>query len=308
MNPSIQSKIFATILKVFNFKKRVEKRAFKKKPRSKKGFLPKRIRRSYLVNLQTFHEKDIVTFESKKKVTKNHIIFFHGGAYIFKTTPGHWRLSENIIKRSFCRMTHIDYPLAPEHNYKETFEMISGAYELLINQYPEDNFIFMGDSAGGGLALAFAQKLIKEKHKKLPVRLILLSPWLDLTMSNPAIKKLEESDHILTVKMLQHAGLKYSNGDRQGQYLLSPINGEFIDLPKTIVFCGTEELFYADCKRLKSKTGSNSQNFIFREYQKMQHDWALFPIPESKQVVIEICDFINNKQSNTYKANYNKVK
>jgi acetyl esterase/lipase len=294
MNPSIQSKIFATILKVFNFKKRAEKRAFKKKPRSNKGFLPKRIRRSYLVNLQTFHAKGIATFESKEKVTTNHIIFFHGGAYIFKTTSGHWWLSESIIKGSYCRMTHIDYPLAPEHNYKETFEMVSGAYEILNRQYPTDNFIFMGDSAGGGLALAFAQKLIKEKHKKLPARIVLLSPWLDLTMSNPAIKKLEESDHILTVKMLQHSGMKYSNGDRQDHYLLSPINGEFNDLPKTIVFYGTEELFYADCIRLKSMIESISQNIIFREYQKMQHDWALFPIPESKQLVNEVCDFIDD--------------
>ena len=293
MNPSFKSIIFVWILKVFNFKKRIEKRALKQMQPSKNEFLPNRIRRSYLVNLERFHGKGIATFESKEKVTNNHIIFFHGGAYIFKTTRGHWRLSENIVKRSFCRITHIDYPLAPQHHYKETFNMVSGAFEMMIRQYPEDKFIFMGDSAGGGLALAFAQKLIEEKHKKLPEMIVLLSPWLDLTMSNPAIKKLEDSDHILTLQMLQHAGMKYSNGDNQDQYLLSPINGELIDLPKTIVFYGTEELFYADCIRLKSKIDYNKQNIIFREYHKMQHDWAIFPIPESKQVVNEICDFIN---------------
>jgi acetyl esterase/lipase len=165
---------------------------------------------------------------------------------------------------------------------------------MLIKQYPSDRFVFMGDSSGGGLALAFAQKLVKEKQTKLPSKIILLSPWLDLTMSNPAIKELESSDHILTVKMLQHAGTLYSNGDRQDQYLLSPINGDFTGLPKAVVFCGTEELFYADCVRLKSLTGSGRENFIFREYRKMQHDWAVFPIPERKQLIKEVCDFINN--------------
>jgi acetyl esterase/lipase len=124
--------------------------------------------------------------------------------------------------------------------------------------------------------------------------MILLSPWLDLTMSNPAIKELERSDHILTVKMLKHAAMLYSNGDQQDQYLLSPINGEFTDLPITLVFNGTEELFYADCVKLKAITESNSQSFIFREYRKMQHDWALFPIPERKQLANEVCDFINS--------------
>lgn len=303
MNPSFQSRVIVWFLKVTHFKKKIEKKAQKKAKVAKSEFLPQWIRRSFRVNLQTLQGKGIATFESKKRVTKNHVLFFHGGAYIFKTTRGHWKLSEKIIKRSFCRMTHIDYPLAPEHHYKETFNMISSAYELLIKQYPSDRFIFMGDSAGGGLALAFAQKLIKEKHKKLPARIVLLSPWLDLSMSNPAIKKLERSDHILTIKMLQYAGMKYANGERQDHYLLSPINGEFADLPKTIVFYGTEELFYADCKRWKSMTASNRQNIIFREYQKMQHDWAIFPIPERKKLINETCDFMEKIKAKTNEEN-----
>ncbi len=292
MKPSLQSIIFAWILKVFNIKKIVENKAYKQHSRTKKGFVPQHIKRSYLFNLQTLYKKGIATFESKEKVTRNHIIFFHGGAYIFEATPNHWKLAEKIVKKSFCRMTLVDYPLAPEHNYKETFKMVSGAYELLIEQYPLDNLILMGDSAGGGLALAFAQKLIQEKHKKLPAKIVLLSPWLDMTMSNPDIKKLESSDFILTVNMLRNAGMKYSNGDNQDQYLLSPINGEMKDIPKTLVFYGTEELFNADCTRFKSMIGSNNHSIIFKEYQKMQHDWAIFPIPESNQLVDEICDFI----------------
>lgn len=292
MRPSLQSRIFVRILKMLNLKKIVEERAYKEISRTKKEFVPKSIKRQYLTNLETFNAMEIATFESKKKVTKNHIIFFHGGAYIFKASRSHWILAEKIVKKSFCRMTLVDYPLAPEHNYEETFTAISGAYEKLINQYPEDNLILMGDSAGGGLAFAFTQKLIEEKHKKNPAKIILLSPWLDMTMSNPEIKKQESLDYILTVKMLRNAGMQYSNGDNMNHYLLSPINGELKDIPETIVFYGTEELFYPDCKRLKSMIASDKQNIIFKEYRKMQHDWAIFPIPESKQVVNEICEFI----------------
>ncbi len=292
MNTSIQSKILVWILKTFNVKKRVEKKVFKEIPRTRKGFVPQRIKRRYQVNLEKFNDTEIATFEVKEKVTKNHIIFFHGGAYIFEATPGHWRLAEQIVNNSFCRMTLVDYPLAPEHNYQETFTAISSAYEKLTNHYPGDNFILMGDSAGGGLALAFTQKLIKEKHKKLPVKIVLLSPWLDLTMSNPDIKNQESLDYILTVKMLKHAATKYSNGDNPNQYLLSPIHGDFKEIHETLVFCGTEELFYPDCIKLKSMIDTNNPSIIFREYHKMQHDWALFPIPESKQVVNEICQFI----------------
>ena len=279
---------------MFNFRKIVEKRADNEISRTKKGFVPQNIKRRYLTHIGAFNEMEIATFKSKKEVTNNHVIFFHGGAYIFEANPGHWKFAENIVKNSFCRMTLVDYPLAPEHTYKETFAAISGAFEKLLIHYPEDNYIFIGDSAGGGLALAFTQKLNQEKHKTRPVKVVLLSPWLDITLSNPEIRNQESLDYILTVKMLQNAGMKYSNGDNRDHYLLSPINGELEDLPETMVFYGTEELFYPDCKRLKSMIASDKQSIIFREYQKMQHDWALFPLPESKQVVDEICAFMKD--------------
>ncbi len=296
MKPSFISSAFAWILKVINFKKKIESRALGEKTGSQLSFPPAWIRRSYFVNLQSYEAKEIATFESKESVTRKHIIFFHGGAYLFKTTRAHWCLTQKIVRKSSCRMTHIDYPLAPEHNYRDTFQIVSGVYDLLLKQYPEDNFILMGDSSGGGLALAFAQKLAKEEHPKPPAKLLLLSPWLDLSLSNPDIEKLESSDHILSLKMLQYAARKYSDGDRQDQYLLSPLSGDFNKLPPTIIFYGTEELFCPDCQKMRSMTEPNKTNFLYREYQKMQHDWALFPLPESRQLVNEVCNFINDNK------------
>ncbi len=295
MAPSLQSKIFHWILKVSDFNTRVEKRAKSGLKRSKSGFAPGRLRRSYQVSLRKYQTKEIATFESGEEASLTHIFFLHGGAYLFEASPRHWKLAEKIVKKSRCRMTLIDYPLAPEHNYMDTFRMITGAYEMLCQQYPADNFIFLGDSAGGGLALAFTQKLVKEKHHKLPVQLILLSPWLDLSLSNEALKELEESDHILTVDMLRHAAKSYSGGDDPGHYLLSPINGELEDLPPTIVFYGADELFAADCRKLRSMTKNIDQSIAFREYPGMQHDWVLFPLPESDRAVDEICAFIDKK-------------
>ena len=277
-----------------NFKKQVEKRARGPLSRSRKGFVPRNIQRNYVVNIQIIDERAIATFERSDKVSDVHLVFFHGGAYIFEASSFHWKLAEEIVNRSFCRMTLIDYPLAPEHSYRETFKMVQGAYKLLTDLYPGDSMILMGDSAGGGLALALSRKLTEEPAAKLPVKNILLSPWLDMTLSNPEIKNLKRSDHILSVEMLRIAGSKYANGDDLSALELSPVNGEFKDLPATIVFFGTEEIFYADCNRLRSIAASNREPFIFREYPGMQHDWAIFPVPERKLVVAEICDFIHS--------------
>ncbi|MBK8491518.1 MAG: alpha/beta hydrolase fold domain-containing protein [Saprospirales bacterium] len=280
------------MLKVLHFKRIVEKQALGKIARSRKGFVPNHLKKAYSVAIRTLRSREIATFEHKEKVTSTHIIFLHGGAYIFEASPYHWKLVQKIVDKRFCRMTLVDYPLAPEHDYRETFEMVEGAYDMLVSTYPNDHFFLMGDSAGAGLALALSQKLALDNYPKPPAGNILLSPWLDLTMSNPEIEKLKHSDHILSVEMLRYAGLKYSNGDNPDHYLLSPINGVFKGLPKTIIFYGTEELFYADCIKLRSMVASVNEAFVFSEYPGMPHDWAMLPIPERDRVVDEICAII----------------
>lgn len=289
MQPSPTSRLIAWMLKMLRFKYIVEKMARGNLARSAKGFVPARIKKGGNVVIRKVHGKEIATLGH---TAKDHIVFFHGGAYVFQAAPYHWQLAKKIMDRHLCKVTLVDYPLAPEHNYRDTFQMVEEAFDLLVREYPEDRFFFMGDSAGGGLALALAQKFAQENPAKLPSGLILLSPWLDLTMSNPAAKKQERSDQLLTFEMLRLAGAKYANGDDPGHYLLSPINGAFEGLPSAIVFYGTEELFYADCLKLKSIVSPQGNRFVFREYQGMQHDWALLPIPESALVVEEICAFL----------------
>lgn len=293
MQPSLISRLIAGMLKMLRFKYLIEQVARRNVARSTKGFVPARISKRYVVAARKVHSKEMATLEHKGQATQDHIVFFHGGAYIFEAAPYHWRFAEKIMDKSFCKATLVDYPLAPEHSYRDTFEMVEKAFNLLTREYPGDRFFFMGDSAGGGLALAFAQKLAQENPDKLPAGLILLSPWLDLTMSNPGLKDLERFDHILSPGLLRFAASQYANGDDPDHYLLSPINGAFEGLPRTIMFYGTEELFYADCVKLKSVVSSPGHRFLFREYPGMQHDWALLPIPESALVVDEICSFLS---------------
>ena len=290
MSPA--SKIIYKTLKFINFRKIVEKQAFHVGIRQHKEFVPADIKKRYHYAIRAVRNKTVLTFENKQKVTNTHVVFLHGGAYIFGAATGHWSFLKEIVNRSYCRITAIDYPLAPEFTYRETIDMVENSYELLVKNYPDDNFIFLGDSAGGGLALVMAQKLSAKNNTKLPVKNILLSPWLDMSMSNPETEKQRNSDLILTLEMLACAASKYSGGDSLSQPELSPLFGSFENLSPTLVFYGTEELFYADIRKMKQITSMGSHQFIYREYAGMQHDWVLFPIPERESVITEICHFM----------------
>ncbi len=287
---SISSKIITFSLSLINAKKFVRK-SFEHPPRSNKLLVPKYLQNKFIVSDFQVLGKTVVTLQPYNVISDNHILFFHGGAYVIEGNSLHWKLIDNIARRTNSKVSYIDYPLAPENTYKQTFEMVQQSFDRLIKLFPNDRFMLMGDSAGGGLALSFAQKLHNEKAVIQPCKLILFSPWLDLSMQNPEIIKQERKDKLLPLDGLIEAAKRYAGLEDMTNYLLSPIYGNVSGLAEILVFYATHELFYPDCKLLAEKVKSVG-NFSFQEFQDMQHDWVIYPIPEAKKALHIAIEFI----------------
>jgi len=289
---SVQAKFITFFMGIINAKKWVEK-SFQHPSRSKKLLISKRLMTNYNVAEFVVMNKSVITLQPKTNSTHTHILFFHGGAYLLEGSAMHWKVVENVVNKTNCKVSYIDYPLAPECTYKTTFDMVQQSFDKLIKKYPDDRFMLMGDSAGGGLALAFAQKLLNENAAIQPIKNILFSPWLDLAMQHPEIKQQENVDKILPLQGLIDAGKKYAGNDDVSNFLLSPIHGKFEGLGLTLIIYGTHELFYPDCKLLAEKVKTYG-NFSFNEFHEMQHDWIIFPIPEATEALNLAIEFIND--------------
>ena len=85
-----------------------------------------------------------------------HVVFFHGGSYISEGLTVHRRFIERLATEYGYRVTYVDYPLAPEHVAVRTLAVARLAYEALRAKHPQDGFVLMGDSAGGGLEIGRA--------------------------------------------------------------------------------------------------------------------------------------------------------
>jgi acetyl esterase/lipase len=149
----------------------------------------------------------------------------------------------------------------------------------------------MGDSSGGGLALAFAQ-LLRNDSVAQPGQIILLSPWLDIGLTNPAIRDVDPSDNFLGVDGLKMAGEAYAGGVRPDYYLLSPVYGPLNGLAGISVFIGSREILVADTRKLKSLAEEKGIALNYYEYPEMFHAWMLFNLPESKKARLEILELI----------------
>jgi monoterpene epsilon-lactone hydrolase len=138
-----------------------------------------------------------------------------------------------------------------------------------------------GDSAGGGLALGLAQAL-PDAGLPQPERIVLLSPWLDLTLSHPDLPAVEEHDPWLSSVGLRVAGEAWAGGDDPTQPRLSPGNGQLAGLAPIDVYVGTHEIGLPDGRLLIERARDAGVLGHTEVCAGAVHVYPLTPTPEGR--------------------------
>lgn len=288
-----QTKFINFSLKLINAKKLASK-SFLNPKRSKKFKFPNKLKKEFKTTQFLVDNRNVVTLEPKINRQNKHIIFLHGGAYSVEANASHWWAIEQIIKKSNFTLSFIDYPLSPENTYKEAYQMVFDSYLKLIEMYPNDIFFFIGDSAGGGFCLAFAEWLRDKNFSKMPQKIALLSPWLDISMSNPEIKSQENKDFLLDPEALLICAKNFAGDLDLKNPLVSPIYGDLNNLNNIGIFVGTSEIMLPDCRVLKTKLEASNTKFFYKEYYGMQHDWMIFRTKDSQYLITDVVEYLEN--------------
>ena len=205
------------------------------------------------------------------------VIYLHGGAYCFGILDSHIVFCDKLAKRMNAKVFMPLYPILLKSTCLDAFHFLQEVYAEALRE--GKRVILMGDSSGGGLALAFAESL-RDSGVPMPEGLVLLSPWIDVTMTNPAIPSLEESDFILSAYGLAGLGKLWAGELDVRDSRVSPLYGSMAGLPPTLIFCGTDEILRPDITLLHEKmkaAGTKSRLVIGEGF------WHVFPsfdIPE----------------------------
>lgn len=216
---------------------------------------------------------------SPKKI----IYYFHGGAYINEPLIFHWRYLVKLAEKTDFMIIVPLYPKLPRFTHEESLALVHELYDDLLKKY-EVPFIFMGDSAGGGLALAYAQD-VKMLDKKQCEQIILHSPWLDVTGENPAYEELQKVDPMLGLAGAQVLGKLWAGTQDPKHYKISPLHGDLRDIGRITLFVGTSEMLLVDARMLLEKADEQGIEILYFEYPKMNHVFPVFPIPEAEKAL-----------------------
>jgi len=218
------------------------------------------------------------------------VLYLHGGGYMAPISAWQVRYAARLAGDVGARVVVPDYPLAPEHTWRDSHDdLVSLAARLAA----EGELVIAGDSSGGGLALAVAQSL-RDRGGPQPRRLLLISPWVDLTTSTPETPGLDANDPWLFLgKVNAYAGWWAGHPDDLGRPEVSPGLGELAGLPPALMFCGTRDLLVPGCRLLVRRAAEAGWDLTYVEEPDLIHVYPVLPgIPEARRARRRAADFL----------------
>lgn len=222
------------------------------------------------------------------------ILYLPGGGYANQPTKRQWKFAETMALTNDAEVIVAIYPKLPQYTYVQAYQDLEKLIPMITAGFGWDNVTVMGDSSGGGLAAGYCEYLSYTGQRQ-PGNLILISPWVDVTMSNPKIADYVDTDPMLAPEGLKLFGERWSGSEETKYYKISPINGNVSGLQNVTVFAGTREIFYPDEQLFCQKLQNAGVNVRFYVGQGLNHDYPMHSTPEGKKAVQDIMDIISGK-------------
>ncbi len=195
------------------------------------------------------------------------ILHLHGGSYT-KGSAGAFRgLASQIAVRTRRAVFTLDYPLAPEAPLPAALNMTAATVDRLCTTH--DAVGIVGDSAGGGLALAALT------HEALPDAIVLFSPWTDLTLSGASMHEPSIHDPLLAHDRLAESARAYLGDEAADDPSASPLFDIPRRLPRLLIQVGTDEILLDDARRYVAAARRTGHDVLLEEYEGLHHVFQL---------------------------------
>ncbi|MFJ3812563.1 alpha/beta hydrolase fold domain-containing protein [Streptomyces sp. NPDC090073] len=214
--------------------------------------VPDSLRRSCRVTTETVDGHEVITLTPRSGPTGTQVIYLHGGVYVRPLVSAHWRIIEDLIRRTGATFVVPLYGLAPRYTADDAYRFLDTVYETVVQRAGDRPVLLAGDSCGAGLSVGLAIRCRNEGLRP-PTGLILFSPWLDVTMTNPGIPALTKLDPMLAPAGFVAAGQDWAGGRSVTDPLVSPLHDTLEKLPPITIHQGGHDILLPDAEKFAAK-------------------------------------------------------
>ncbi len=227
------------------------------------------------------------------------LVWFHGGGFRLGTAQMSAAFGARLAEAAGVQVIAVDYALAPEHPFPAALHDAAAIYEAAQARWGEPVLVG-GDSAGGGLAAALTGAALGARRRGGPIAtprgLVLLSPWLDLTVEAPSYESRAATDPLFSRQRALEAAQLYLQGWDPRDPLASPLFAELDGFPPTLLFAAAGEVLVDDALGLASRLAAAGVTVRTHLVADMQHVWPTIAPdhPESARAVEDIGRFVRD--------------
>ncbi|WP_409428593.1 alpha/beta hydrolase [Mycobacterium sp. SMC-11] len=185
--------------------------------------------------------------------TRRVVLYMHGGAFLACGANTHGRLVTKLSKYADSPVLVVEYRMIPKYSIADAVDDCYDAYRWLRRQgYEPDQIVLAGDSAGGYLSLALAERLLDEGDEEVPAAIVAMSPLLEIAKE---AKKAHPNIHTgamfppkafdALVELVESAARR----DRtHGSEVLEPLQHVRPGLPRTLIHVSGSEVLLHDAR------------------------------------------------------------
>jgi acetyl esterase/lipase len=233
--------------------------------------------------------------------TRGTLLYFHGGGYIVGSVQSHLAFLARVAVKARVRVLAVDYRLAPEHPFPAAIVDAVTVHRWLASGAAREHVggasrvVVGGDSAGGGLTVATIATL-RDARDPLPAGALLISPWVDLSVSAASIRDNARFDWI-DEAFLRRCAREYLGDLDRADPRSSPVHASFRDFPPLLVQAGDAELLHDEARTLAERARAAGVDVTHEVTPDMVHVWPLFAdlVPEGRAAIDRIARFLDDR-------------
>ncbi|MBV8861209.1 MAG: alpha/beta hydrolase [Mycobacterium sp.] len=227
------------------------------------------------------------------------VLYLHGGAFLTCGVNSHSRVVNALSRYADSPVLVVNYRLIPKHSVGMALDDCQDAYRWLrLRGYHPEQIVLAGDSAGGYLAIALAQRL-QQVHEE-PAALVAISPLLQLAkepkQSHPNIKTdamFPSKAFDALIALVAKAAAK-NVVDGKPEELYEPLDHIVPGLPRTLIHVSGSEVLLHDARLAARRLAEAGVPTEVRVWRGQIHDFQLAApvVPEATRSLRQIGEYI----------------